>query len=297
MVLFGLLTAGIWVTPNASATMDMAAVGDLEASFISDIPHSIAESPGCEVGEEEIGEWWNFVDETGRADSDVIEACVTDETGAPFDTQFVNWFIEEGPASFVPGWDCEPQDLDGDANGTAEACIGTTTGDVREAEVGPEYDAAGIVIPGIATVTVCVDETDDPNDPRFGCHDATHVERLGKHFSGGPVDVEVVFSTAGMTRVEACRSGTTFRLNETGDRDFLYACTFDFYGNLVSTEVDQVIGSDSEIHYVGDDKIGPVEAVPTETGADGTATLLFAALEVGTAYPGFDLESADGSAF
>jgi hypothetical protein len=215
-------------------------------------------------------------------------------------------FQVEGPGElFVAdgggGDGCDFYDLDDNDFDETAVCQDADDGDDEEpfgpsdedfeVGIGPvDFDDDGNTDPGTAVVTFCLDaEGDDLSDDddvddedTFGCANEEQSAELEKTFAGAPVDIDLVFETQGQDPNDPCATGDTFRTNVEGDRDILIACTYDVFGNLVSTEVEGFDGGIFFVFDADDASVAPVGQPPTETGDDGTAEMEIQAINEGS---------------
>ena len=264
-----------------------------------------SEDIGCLDGQDPVTAWDNFFDEDGDiVNGEYISFCVFDQFGLPIEDAQVTWELD-GDAGDLDSEDCSDEDLDGDANGQNETCIGDADSTGSENDAAHEvfidglWDAVtGDPITGTSTITACVDDTAVDTDPDFGCaDDAALSATVTKTFTNAAATIEVVFAVEGATNAESCETGDKFRVNQVGDREIIVVCTYDNEGNLVGTSIDDDYDDESAINYYDGGDVGPTSNPPTETGADGTATVEIAAVSEGSSDIGFDLHSADGAPF
>jgi hypothetical protein len=246
-----------------------------------------------------------------------VHGCIQDQFGQPFDPATAFPAIggrptfEQDEAS-VGALQCDPDDVGPIVGGTPEDVFNADFDTDRcynvppvNAPFGPATDFAQYPVdlvnddePGTQTVTFCIDQ--EATGPEHGCADEPDALKatVVKIWIALPDQVFLAFTKpAPGDPADPCRTGETFKRNRVGQRDRVIACTFDSNGNPATT--DQPGGG--RLQWFIETTVGGERTAvkfrqqpPSETGADGTATVGIKAIRRGSNFIIVVLRDANG---
>ena len=208
---------------------------------------------------------------------------------------------------------------DHDGNGYFEHCHATTgvTGNGRADAVLDNYGLTGPNTQGqtgTATSRFCVDPQNDQGQfdstqtspVGHGCGDeaAASQDTITKNYGSAPTHVHLVFAGTGDS-TNPCHTGDQFKENDIGDRDTLTACTMDAQdrpsttaqtggGRLQWTLFPSTSGQQTATRFDCTSTQG--QCPPSETDANGQASVVIEAINEGTDQICVDLHADAGTA-
>jgi hypothetical protein len=185
-----------------------------------------------------------------------------------------------------------------DANGRATATLSNTN--TAPATTG-NTNANGT--PGTQNVIACFDVTPATTTNPVGCSSETagRQSAVTKTWVTVPAHVHLVYSGTG-DAADPCHTGDQFKTNEIGDTDTLLACVFDARtverpSSTAGTDSDSATNTFS-LNWTtsNSNSVAFASNPPTETGADGRATMQIRAVAAGSSTITVQLRCA-GSTF
>jgi hypothetical protein len=265
-----------------------------------------------------------FVRGPDNRDVDVNSSCATPDTEDPnalatfppgdptrvhgcVQDQFGDAFVGGGTPTFEQTADSvgflqcvtgASEDVDADFD--VDRCSGVTNLPVPPGASFAQYpvdlNSDGEV--GTQTVVFCLDQEPAAADPQHGCADETNTATVVKIWIALPDQVFLAFTEpAPGDPADPCRTGETFRRNKVGERDRVIVCTFDSNGNPTTT--DQPGGG--RLQWFIETTVGGERTAikfrqqpPSETGANGQATVGIRAIRRGSNFIIVILRDANG---
>ena len=239
--------------------------------------------------------------ETNRlGTAEIVTACLTDQNGNAVPNGTVVTFESRGVGTLTctGAGATATTPLAGPAAGDVQRCTSqTANGGRATAQLTNGAEAAGQGptagnrdrAPGDQTVTACVDRAITASNP-VGCGtaDTPTSNPVVKTWITSPDNVNLVFDDGSATT--GCTGGDTFKVNEVGDTDTVLACVFDVNGNPITTQntgnTGETQGSFSLQFFIagggGEEAVVFASNPPTETGANGQASVTIRAIEEGS---------------